>query len=42
MLIPKDCVHTNCKNIVYVFEHLLHQPLMCEKCVKNKEKINYE
>jgi len=37
MLVPKDCVHINCKNIIYVPKYLLHQQLMCDKC-KTKTK----
>ncbi len=38
MLIPKDCVHKDCKNIIYVPKHLLHQMLICQKCITKKKQ----
>lgn len=39
---PKDCVHTNCNNIIYVPDSALHLCLMCEKCIDVKNNIIYE
>lgn len=39
MSVPKDCVHKNCKNIIYVPKNLLHQMLICKECITKKEKV---
>lgn len=32
---PKECVHSNCTNIMYVPEEKLHMMLICEECQEN-------
>lgn len=38
MKTPKQCINTNCNNIIYVEEHNLHLPLQCQSCIDNKDK----
>lgn len=36
---PKECINSNCKNIIYVKDSELHLPLQCNSCIEKKEKI---
>ena len=36
---PKECINSNCKNIIYVVDYKLHLPLQCEICINKKSKI---
>lgn len=30
---PKQCINSNCVNIIYVKESELHLPIQCESCI---------
>lgn len=37
---PKECINSNCKNVIYVKSSELHLPLQCESCINKKSKNN--
>lgn len=36
-LMPKDCVNSKCKNVIYLPVHKFHQIDVCETCQDAKE-----
>lgn len=35
---PKECINSKCKNVIYVKEHDLCLPLMCNSCIIKSDK----
>lgn len=35
---PKQCVNSECRNILYVPENQLHMMFQCEQCIERRTK----
>lgn len=39
---PKDCCNSKCNNVFFVSKEKFFQKDLCDECIENKIKNNYE